>query len=63
MKVISTYKVSYVVPETPEEKADIERIIREVATEKLGVDFQLSDLKPVDPRKKNPEGAWIRETS
>ena len=63
MKVLSTYKVSYVIPETPEERAEIEKIIDGVKKEKLGVDFQLDDLKPVDPKKLFSKGFWRREES
>ncbi len=37
MKVLETktFKVTYVVPETPEEQGDIRRIIEEVKTEKI----------------------------
>ena len=49
MKVITTFKVNYVVPETAEEKAELERTIAAVQREKLGKDFQRSDVKKVTP--------------
>ena len=61
MKVISTFKVSYVIPETPEEQAEVDKLIADVQHEKLGVDFQLSDLKKVSPRAMFSGGAWRKE--
>ena len=51
MKVIETrtFRVSYVVPETEEEKADIHRIIDEVQSDKV----PRSEWKVVDNRSKS----------
>jgi hypothetical protein len=58
MKVIETVIFHYVVPETPEEQAEIDRIVAEVAQEKFGRDFLTKDLKIVRPARKH-EGKWL----
>ncbi len=59
MKVVKTITVRYVVPETEDERREIENLINEVRSEKLGRDFQLSDLKKIAPENQSSGGHWI----
>ena len=60
MKVIKQVTFQYVIPETEEERAEIEATIRSAKEDRLGRDFQLSDLRLVRPGQ-DLDGQWIEK--
>jgi len=59
MKTIETFKINYVIPETPEERTEIEKLISDVRNERFGVDFNADDLKIVRPKPRDLGGRYI----
>lgn len=49
MRIIETFQVSYVTPESADEEAELLNLIDAVRQERLGIDFAAEDLKPVQP--------------
>ena len=60
MKVIEKIEIEYVVPETEEERAEIEKIIKEFESNKHPK-YKLEDLEIVDNSKKLPNNGYWRQ--
>lgn len=58
MKVIEHIEIEYVVPETPEEQAEIEGILAEVSRDEQAGIRHLDNLKLVRKHGLPPEGTW-----
>jgi hypothetical protein len=59
LKIIDKIEIEYVVPETPEELAEIRKLIADVEAEKMEqIDY--SKLKIID-NQKMPEGFWRKK--
>ena len=63
MKVVEKIEIEYVVPETPEEKAELEAIIKDFEDKSIKRNYDLSKATIVDNRDNLQSGYWRKQSS
>ena len=63
MKVVEKIEIEYVVPETPEEKAELEAIIKDFEDKSIKRNHDLSKATIVDNRDNLQSGYWRKQSS
>lgn len=58
MKVIEKYEIEYVVPESEEERLEIQKIIDDVKIEEKDKKFDPSKLNIIKPKHSREDGYW-----